>query len=251
MENNIRSPDDNTKYMKEAARWINLRPQTDQSTAPKSSTISSLTSKLKSLILSKDQQDSTEDTGPKFHQFSLLPSELQVNIWTYAAQAPLTHRKNYGILSSHRLPPSSTTERPDSDPNSPLPRPILYPQSDPTQTFSSATLPPFFSLSDPTPPSDPTNKLFFPIAPLLHTCSLSRHIFQREWEPRFPEPLREIIRRTGRWVVLMTTLLEKQGLGILVLEEEVGWEGVGIWMGGRLDRREGRVVTYYLFNYMW
>ncbi|KAH7372195.1 hypothetical protein BKA64DRAFT_750992 [Cadophora sp. MPI-SDFR-AT-0126] len=202
IKNSTKTRDDDTKYMKEAARWIHAKPQSNQSPTSSTSRLSSLTTKLKSLVLSKSKQDSTENIGPTFHHFSLLPNELQVQIWTYAAQAPLIHKTNYGIISSHRLTPSSTststTAPPDSDSiaNPPPTKPTF--QVPPPQTFSSKTLSPFFSLSDPIPSSNPSNKIFFPIVPLLHTCSLSRHIFQKEWEPRLPEHLRGIIGRTGR-----------------------------------------------------
>ena len=247
-----KSPNDESKYLKEAARWISVNPGPEKSIVPKGSKLSSLTAKFKSLILSKDKHDPSKDTDPTFHQFSLLPNEIQVQIWTYAVQAPLIHKTNYGIISSHRLNPSSssmstsTTALPDSNPDAILTKPTV--QTSP-QTLSSKTLAPFFSLSDPIPSPNPHNHIFFPIAPLLHTCSLSRHIFQREWEPRLPEHLRGIIARTGKWVVLMTRVLEEKGQGILVLEEKQEWVAVGKWLEQKLDRREGKVITYYLFNY--
>ncbi|KAH9213987.1 hypothetical protein DL95DRAFT_446725 [Leptodontidium sp. 2 PMI_412] len=236
-KNYIKSREEDIRDEREAEKWRLAHLPPTEAPSPKSSKLVSLTTKLKSLFVSKDKQTPDQTTNPTFHQFSLLPNELQVQIWTYAAQAPLISKTNYSIITSHRISPTHDL--------SPLRK---CPLQTPT-TFSSKTLSPFFSLSDPIPPSNPNNKIFFPIAPLLHACSLSRHIFQQEWEPKLPEHLRGVIGRTGKWVVLMTRVLERQGQGILVLEERVGWEGVGIWCGGRLDRREGKLVTYYLFNY--
>ncbi|KAL2062226.1 hypothetical protein VTL71DRAFT_6492 [Oculimacula yallundae] len=204
--------------------------------------LTTLTTKLKSLFISSTTEQSP-DIDPTFHHFSLLPNELKVQIWTYAVQAPSKNTKGYTILTAHRIP---TTP-------SPLPSPAtIHAIQNQTTTapFSSATLSPFFSHSDPIPPPNPDTKIFFPIAPLLHTCSLSRHIFQLEWEPQLPDKLRGIISRTGCWVVLMTEVLERQGEGILVLEELEGWAGTRGWPwdDGRLDRRGGRVISYYLFS---
>ncbi|KAH7311014.1 hypothetical protein BKA65DRAFT_575049 [Rhexocercosporidium sp. MPI-PUGE-AT-0058] len=237
----LKSPQEDIRNGREAEKWRLAHLPPAQILSPSSSKLATLTTKLKSFFISKDKQTSTQDTDPTFHQFSLLPNELQLQIWTYAVQAPLRSKPLYIIITSHLITPTPTPHL------SPLTK---CPLQKPT-TFSSKTLSPFFSLSDPIPSPNPSNKIFFPIAPLLHACSLSRHVFRKEWEPILPVHLRGVIERTGRWVVLMTRVLERQGQGILVLEEEVGWEGVGSSRcGGRLDRREGRVVTYYLFNYL-
>jgi len=47
----------------------------------------------------------------------------------------------------------------------------------------------------------------------------------------------------------MTRVLEEKGQGILVLEQKQEWVAVGKWLEQKLDRREGKVITYYLFNY--
>ncbi|KAG4434201.1 hypothetical protein IFR05_010328, partial [Cadophora sp. M221] len=174
---------------READLWKHSNLPPSHEPPSKSSKLAGFTTKLKSLFISKDKQASDQTTSPTFHQFSFLPNELQVQIWTYAAQAPLISKTNYSIITSHRISPTPT---PTAD-SSPLTKHTLQ---TPT-TFSSKTLSPFFSLSDPIPSPNPNNKIFFPIAPLLHACSLSRHIFQQEWEPKLPEHLRGVIGRTG------------------------------------------------------
>lgn len=50
-------------------------------------------------------------------------------------------------------------------------------------------------------------------------------------------------------MLLTTRVLENQGQGILVLEERVPWAGVANYAGGRLDRSQGVMITYYLVNF--
>ncbi len=202
------------------------------------------------------------DNEPSFYYFSLLPAELQVQIWTYAAEPPpapaaiSSTETHFSIVTSHRRDPRFSSE---STAAAPFPYsrssvtatdPAAEPE-EPTvntpSTFSASSLSPFLSLANP-PPYSPT-KLFFPIQPLMHACSLSRHIFKKMWEPRLPEYLRGVIARTGKWVLLTTRVLENQGQGILVTEERVSWAAAANYLQGRPDRSEGVMVTYYLVSF--